>query len=599
MNLPSPASSLRQSIEERFGSKTVRPGIVKPQLVTHDKSLSRLIGSYLDERRKSTSRLPDDITGPDYAQRIVAGAVPQRPGIDYVASRGGIRVSGFLRQVLLKAVGSDEQNLTDEQVVAFLKRWWARERARHKKKAYHLIFSIDPRQAAALAEKGISVDNVLHACVAEAMLVYNNRYYPDASLGWITGIHHDRHHTHAHVLLFPETSKGRGLNVSRNAPVSLPTYPPKQIRVDFLHTLVAGYLNAVTRQLGLVAPGAAERSDGFHQRMAALGAAGEMAREELAAAGQPALTKEIVRRTGEFFKTADALAKINQYVPKLVEIERRGGPKTAKGLTAQEDLLKTLLAEHQVDAGLIAAAREKADRLFQQWREHPDRYRMIQYAKDTPPVSPSGTYSYLKGLVRNREPSWPEIQQAVNGRFARLDALMARQTSQMPAEPVIGQAFSERRFLRAGVAFYIGRQLLLGWYRKRGLPPPSLGQPPLTALPNFLPEDAHQAFLARLNAIARRIGADHHTASMQELIALYQRARMLLSVGQDPNEEPVPLILPEAPALVPSAANFLEREAHHKGIRSLKDIQAEQEELLRRVSQVLLVDNPMALPRLW
>jgi hypothetical protein len=599
MDLPSPATSLRHSIEERFGAQSVRSGFVKRNLVTTQKHLGELIQSYLDERKKSTAQLPADITAPDYAKRIVAGTAPQRPGIDYVGGKSGIRVFGFLRQTLLKAVGSEESNLSDEDIIGFLKRWWSHERANHKKKAYHIIFSLDPRLAARLAEKGISADDVLHSCVAEALLVYNNRYYPDSSLGWITGIHHDRHHTHAHVLLFPETSKGRGLNISRNAPVILPTHPPKQIRVDFRQTLIRAYMNATERHLAPLTRAADPDSKAYHQTMVALGGAGEIAKAEMAANGHKLVIKDILHKVGDLFKTADALTRINQHIPKLVATERTGGTRRLQTLEDYEATLRAALRSHQMDANLIRAAQEKTDNLFRQWRESPDRYRMVQYAKDTPPLSPSGTSTFLKGLIRNQSPAWPEIQKAVSGRLERLDSLLAQETSLLPGQPVIGQPFSESRILRAGEAFYIGRQLLLTFCRLRGLPPPSLDQPPLTALPNFSLEDAHRAFLSQLNAIAKRIGIDHHSASFQELIALYQRARVLLRAGLDPNDESLPLVLPATPSLVPTSANFLERESHHKGIRSLKDIEREQEELLRRISDVLMPETPPNQPRTW
>ncbi|MDD2765275.1 MAG: hypothetical protein PHE83_15025, partial [Opitutaceae bacterium] len=308
------------------------------------------------------------------------------------------------------------------------------------------------------------------------------------------------------------------------------------------------------------------------------------------------VSKDIVRRTGEFFKAAGALARINAYIPKLVEIDTKSGPRQAKTLRDQDALLEAWQHEAEAVQARLREAQEKTDRLFKEWRESPDRYRMVQYVPGGPLVSPSGTRSYLEGLIRNQRPAWPEIQDAANSRLARLDALLAREVTNMPAGPALDPNYTTERLVRGGAQFLLGRQLLLSLCRRRGLPAPSLDHPPLTMLPDFTADDAHKAFLSRLNEVARRIGMDHHSASMEELLALYQRARVMIRAGEDPNEEPVPLFLPASSTLVPPTANFLEREAHHKGIRSLKDMAHEQEELLRKISEVLLREPAPTLP---
>src|ERR1035437_4354297 len=252
--LPPPRrGSLRFSIEAKYGPDILRVGVFKSAgVVENDKRLNDLLRSYLNDFKKPDHKQPPEHekTLPNYSDLVVLGNARQRPGIDYIAGENGISVSGYLADLLSQNVSNIEA-LSEPEKMKVVRRLWTKKRAKYKKKGHHLIFSVNPRISSALGELGISIDIIISAAISDAMTSFGNRFYREFGLlGWVTGIHHDKHHVHAHTVVFPTTSEGKGLNLRNRARVNL---DGKAIRVNFLDVIGQSYFSSVERncRLGL------------------------------------------------------------------------------------------------------------------------------------------------------------------------------------------------------------------------------------------------------------------------------------------------------------------------------------------------------------
>lgn len=215
---------LKSRVIERFGSEIKQPAIfILNPVVKSPSHLRRLLRAYLDERRKRTVTRPDQVAisqdAPEYVDAIMRKEAPLRPGIDYVQSEAGLHYFGSVKRTVCSA--GEPGSLSEEEEVDAVIKWWCQQTQDHAKQAYHMEYSLHPLLSLELGKRGIPIDPVLVAMAAKTLFEYNSRYHPEGVIGFVIGVHHDKPTAHAHVLLFPRLSTGKGLNVSNNQKVQV------------------------------------------------------------------------------------------------------------------------------------------------------------------------------------------------------------------------------------------------------------------------------------------------------------------------------------------------------------------------------------------
>lgn len=162
----------------------------------------------------------------------------------------GVRCFGFLA----------ESNASDGMVSGFhptpgqrleslVETWGATTRTR-KVKAHHYVFSISPQDADRLRARGVSVDHLLVSSVVHSFLSHQERFHPGERYGYALGVHHDREHTHCHVLLHPTTESGRGLRLSTQCSER----PHSEDAYHYIRTVFEGLCQQAMARPCLVAP---------------------------------------------------------------------------------------------------------------------------------------------------------------------------------------------------------------------------------------------------------------------------------------------------------------------------------------------------------
>ncbi|MDO8587627.1 MAG: hypothetical protein Q7T82_11370 [Armatimonadota bacterium] len=189
----------------------------KTSTATTKESVSKYIMSYVDETSKADPLAESRKLG--YADVQFGKTNAVELGIGYLSKeeKGRIRVFGYLRDDVEKQTGMPPNHLTnDSRVIASHRAWMSRieKHAGRKKLAHKFVFSLDPRFCELMAKGGKDCDALLIQGVRTVLRRFQEKYYPGDRLGYLVGIHHDRQHVHAHVLLLPWSENGVHLNVT-------------------------------------------------------------------------------------------------------------------------------------------------------------------------------------------------------------------------------------------------------------------------------------------------------------------------------------------------------------------------------------------------
>jgi hypothetical protein len=583
-------AELKAGIESRFGKQIVRTGIIRKwRALKTDRSVRRLLSQYLDETRKHVDRFgPARNSGnPSYAAMVVDGAAPQRPGVDFLDNgRAGLHVYGFLNQKIESAAGPTWE-LSQDRLVSVLRRWWLSSTRGFKKKAHHFVFSMDPRLSASFAGQGIPVDDMMLAAVAEAFLVFNNRYFPGGTLGWVAGVHHDRFHVHVHVLLYPTTSTGKSLNVSRNARTLV---GGKEIRVGYQETLERTYLKSLERMVGMA------KRPGFADPEICLSSVAHMfstfdaSRRRLAQEGKKRTIEAI--EDGWWTAAADPDLSATIAANRAAQIEDEKNALDLAALDAIEAKLLAELESHERAMQQVRERRQKTEAVFRDWRSSRDNYHPVRYTPDTPPQSPSGTLSLL-GYPLSQwprpSPSRGEVERKLNGRLERLDRMQAAHEVGLARDPSMPPQVMAEGFRRCLRAVYCGCLALNSVLKRLHLPTLTMRAPQGGAKVASLPEKAAESVKASVERSARELARMHHTATTGELQKLHDQMGRTGAASAALAEDPVvELDLPSVSPLVPATSNFIEREARlGASIRTMSDLRREEKEVLDRISKVI------------
>lgn len=180
-------------------------------------NLSANILAYLDETTKADAR--GKSARLSYQRMALGKSEPQLAGINYLTKEetGRVRVFGFLRDDIAQLTGRHAHLLdNDTRVIACHAAWMNRleDKGNVTKVGHKFVLSLDPRFCKLLAAAGKDADALLVQASRTVLRRFQENHYPGDRLGYLLGVHHDREHLHAHILLFPFTEKGKNLNVS-------------------------------------------------------------------------------------------------------------------------------------------------------------------------------------------------------------------------------------------------------------------------------------------------------------------------------------------------------------------------------------------------
>lgn len=214
--------SLYNKTLARYGSRVCLTGLFKcGSKIKSARGFRRITGSYLLDDTKVNYVTPEaaSVGGGDYLRKAIRGEAPLRPGVDYKPGLSKVWSFGRANYPVYQS-HPNPLALSDQERLDRIVEWWVKDRSDAKVLAHHLIFSLDPRLTAALGEreatKRLPLDSLLIKCVGNALLEYQSKLYPRDQLGFLVGVHHDRVHAHAHVLVHPITANGRRVNFSTN-----------------------------------------------------------------------------------------------------------------------------------------------------------------------------------------------------------------------------------------------------------------------------------------------------------------------------------------------------------------------------------------------
>jgi len=220
--------SLAQMVASRDPHK--RCIIFKKTSTCRSENLSGYIRRYLDETKKKENRVSQDGTlGQNVSNRLAQG-------VDYLTkeqTQGRVHVHGFLREEIYRETGRHPHELGKDELNQAITQVWKKliQAKGLTKTAHKLAFALDPEICAMMKLAGIPIDETLVDIVNQTLQSYAAEFYPGQSLGYLSGIHHDKKHIHAHILLYPQTSQGTPINVSHQSRRRLAN--GRVVRIDY------------------------------------------------------------------------------------------------------------------------------------------------------------------------------------------------------------------------------------------------------------------------------------------------------------------------------------------------------------------------------
>ncbi len=398
--MPTPSTpSLHDAYVAKFGSTVRKPGIIKKtSIVRTERRLAYLLNQYIDDSIKSDDRDIDE-TSSNYGEDIIDGLAPQREGIDFFRASPGVHVFGHMRACIQDHY-SNAASLPQEQVIQSLVNWWTRATANQNKKAYHIVFSLHPRISHALAEKQMPDDSILLSIVTHTLVAFGSRFHPGACLSWVIGFHHDRHHSHAHALIYPKTSRGVTLNFSKLSAIRT---HQGVIRVDFQGELQALYEQRVQKLLETLQLNRAVGAQEFGEQLTEHVAMALIARERRVemAKGLPEgsqTQKEAAEAAFVEFENVrnapDRLAMIASMQQRMAEDRSIIPPKKLGGAIPS---LEGAASEVANERASLEERTSRMRRFFGERRTHPAGYQLKYYGDGSSCITPNCTYSYLHG----------------------------------------------------------------------------------------------------------------------------------------------------------------------------------------------------------
>jgi len=576
--------SLAREFEKLHGPVSKIDGLsLKMRTISSDRYLRTLISRYVDENTKSHKVSAEDIDVPadQYPELVAAGEAPQRPGIDFVITTGTVRTNGFLTEFINRFKESAaEPNPEDWQELLY--RYWRRERLKKKKQAHHFVFSMDPRFSLALGQDGIPVDDIMQSTVLEALTAFNYRYYPGQSLGWLSGLHHDRIHVHAHVLLFPTTSSGRPLSVSNASASKINGQDP--LRIDYLSGLMGSYKTALARHLSMV------RTIGFpnpeirRSRIVEFTSGLNVARSALIQSGEKVTPDSIVRSCNTLLDSGILTDQLNSARDELASTTT-GASKEARQRI--RPLIENATEYFAQLAQRLAEKRRECTEGFKKIITNPKSFRTISYHPHLPSLSRNSTRSYLDilGIPDGGSGVTHQfIQDRIISSVATIDNDLKEMTSGSRRQRVLGTQEIDTAIHKLGVMSMAGAEYLDAYRLDADLPRLAYEAKHFNVQRSFGVKGA-RAMLSELLGISYEEAAMiFRTATFEELEQEYRRRRMAYKTGQ--MEDVVHLTLPQLQHKVVTVDNLFVREAKRKTIRSVADMFRESDELLKQLEAI-------------
>lgn len=213
--------------------------IFKKTSTCRSANLGGYIKRYLDETKKRENAVVDGVEGSNVGNRLEKGK-------DYHTreAQGKVHVHGFLREEVYKQTGKHVHELEPGDLTSAIPVIWKRkvQEKNLKKTAHKIAFALDPELCAMMKMAGVPVDETLLEIIHNTFKGYVDEFYPGEELGYLAGIHHDKKHVHAHVLLYPQTGNGTPINISHHSRRRLSN--GRTVRIDF-----QGYLKDTVEKL--------------------------------------------------------------------------------------------------------------------------------------------------------------------------------------------------------------------------------------------------------------------------------------------------------------------------------------------------------------
>jgi hypothetical protein len=175
----------------------------------------------------------------------------QLNGIDYDSSmeQGRATLHGYLRDLYIEETQETPEQCTDHNILASnISKAVHLAGARFGRKTFDsevakkIVFSVSPEATEAWNKYHVDPDLALRHIVVETFNRYRIAVMDNAEIGYAIGIHHDKEHYHAHVILMEFTKTGKRLKLSNRQQVKQPDGSIK--RIDHLNCII-GTANSV------------------------------------------------------------------------------------------------------------------------------------------------------------------------------------------------------------------------------------------------------------------------------------------------------------------------------------------------------------------
>jgi hypothetical protein len=221
-----------------------------PGKVKLDKHLRAYIANYLNELNKNYEQTQREKKAPKETDILK----PQIRGLDYQSEsqQGQITLHGYLRQAFIEMHSCLPEDCPASELPSKLA-----QTVHSSSHTYgnakrgdivgsKLIFALSPETTESWKAAGIDIDSYLRIVVERTFDRYKQAAQGGADLGYAVGIHHDRNHFHAHIILLNHDTEGKALRLSNRLKVK--NQLGQEERVDFLN-LLTGTANLVTKEL--------------------------------------------------------------------------------------------------------------------------------------------------------------------------------------------------------------------------------------------------------------------------------------------------------------------------------------------------------------
>jgi hypothetical protein len=175
---------------------------------------------------------------------------------DDVAS---VEVFGFLRRIVIDATGQPLTTVSKSEQLAAVGRAWRSKLhgKRLAKVAHRFTVEFAAEVMTKMVDRAVAIDLELQAIVSAALLSFQQKFHAGHELGFVSGVRRYRNdNLELVLLLYPQTNKGKPLNVTGQTELRFPDGNLKRINYrKFLENSLAEHTSKLYCEKVLAAPG--------------------------------------------------------------------------------------------------------------------------------------------------------------------------------------------------------------------------------------------------------------------------------------------------------------------------------------------------------